>query len=102
MSMVCLLSKISVGNIRISVSYTHLDVYKRQELQVAMNFFRPNDENFSANIRILPTEILLNKQIIDIQPATVFYAKDSIVVNDFALSQEGMLLVGWGNCFEKS
>ena len=72
------------------------------ELQVAMNFFRPNDENFSANIRILPTEILLNKQTIDIQPATIFYAKDSIVVNDFALSQEGMLLMGIGGIASKN
>jgi len=72
------------------------------ELQVVMNFFRQNEEHFSADIQVLPTDILLNRQIINIHPATIFYAKDSIKVNDFALSQEGMLLMGIGGIASKN
>lgn len=72
------------------------------EMQVAMNFLRQDEENFMANIRIFPTDILFNKQTINIHPATIIYAKDSIVVNDFALSQGGMLLMGIGGIASKN
>lgn len=64
------------------------------ELRVSMDFLRQNDEDFSAHIRVLPTNMLLNKQTIAVHSSTIIYKKDSIVVNDFAFSQEGMLLMG--------
>ncbi len=64
------------------------------DLNVAVGFMRNPQDELVTNIGINPSDILLNGEIIKMQPSTIVHQKDRIEVNDFALQQGGMMLLG--------
>lgn len=63
-------------------------------LDVSMGFSRDELKNLVSNISINPTEMLFNDKKLKINPSTVVYEKDRIVVNNFEIRESGMLLLG--------
>lgn len=63
-------------------------------LNIDVGFEKDFENDLIANVSINPTDINFNDKVIKITPSTVVYVKDSILINDFELRQDQMLLLG--------
>ncbi|MDR1743801.1 MAG: translocation/assembly module TamB domain-containing protein [Dysgonamonadaceae bacterium] len=64
------------------------------KIDVSLDFFRDLQDKLVTNIRLQPSDIGLNAETISLNPATIVQKQDSIVINNFGLTQRGKLLLG--------
>lgn len=72
------------------------------EIVLTALFGRDDDENLSADMRILPTTILFNNKQVKFNDAAIAYRKDRIAINNFGLREQDMLLLGIDGVASKS
>lgn len=63
-------------------------------LDIAVGFARNMVDSLVTNITVNPTNINFNDKIIDVIHSTIVYQPDRIVVNNFEMRQDQMLLLG--------
>lgn len=63
-------------------------------LKIDAGMHKDQNDAMSAIIHILPTQILFNQRILDMHDATITYTQDRITIENFEISQNGMLLIG--------
>lgn len=63
-------------------------------LDIAIGFAKDMKDSLVSNISFNPTSISFNDKMINVMPSTIVYEKDKIVINDFELRQDHMLLLG--------
>lgn len=63
-------------------------------LDIAVGFAKNMLDSLVTNISFNPTQIIFNDKAVDVMKSTVVYETDKIVVNNFELRQDGMLLIG--------
>ncbi|WP_298650709.1 translocation/assembly module TamB domain-containing protein [uncultured Proteiniphilum sp.] len=64
------------------------------ELLIAAGFLRDSENRLAANIHLLPASIIFNGKQIDFNDATIAYSTDSIVISNFGMREDNMLLLG--------
>lgn len=72
------------------------------ELRVNGAFRRDMYDQLAANIQIPSSSIVFNNKRIDLQEAAIAYAKDRIVVSNFGISENNLLLLGVDGVASKS
>lgn len=63
-------------------------------VDVAVGFSKNMQDSLVTNISINPTQVVFNDKAVDIMHSTIVYEADKIVVNNFELRQDQMLLIG--------
>lgn len=64
------------------------------QFKISMGFLRDNRDELQTNILVHPTDFLFNNKTISVHRATIMQTKDYIKVDNFGMSQNGMLLLG--------
>lgn len=71
-------------------------------IMITAGFLRDHEDQLAANIRISPSSILFNNKQIDFNDAAIAYSKDRIVISNFGMSEDNMLLLGIDGVASKS
>ncbi|SDZ87389.1 Family of unknown function [Porphyromonadaceae bacterium KH3R12] len=91
----------SVNN-RLSFDMKQNNTNSNGELMITMGFRRDIDDRLAANIRIPPARISFNNKQIDFNDAAIAYSKDRIVISNFGIREDNMLLLGIDGVASKS
>ncbi|MDR1518128.1 MAG: translocation/assembly module TamB [Dysgonamonadaceae bacterium] len=64
------------------------------KIDVSIGFLRDFQDKLVTNIQLHPSDIALNAETFSLNPASIVQKQDSIVINNFGLSQRGNLMIG--------